>query len=356
MAAGAAILTPADQTRTLAALVRRIFGETRLPRLRLSSIEPMDWDRDLIALMAEFGGTRLAPPRAPSPSVRLRLRPAPHVSSLSSLALRGESRTALSMPPDPALTLGADVMVGFPGETDREFDETLDFIRALPFGYLHLFPFSPRPGTRAWTLHAESPVPAAVVEARMAALRALAAEKTRAHRSQFIGRELDAITLHTPRRPRCASRTSALTENFLPVELDGLLPANQLVRIRVTGTDADNTARRNPCFTRTSTPIPNSCQLHTSAAEPVLRNRLLSHQARESASGIQPVLYSGCVRAPCKSSGTPRIEAHDNFGGGTIALDKRSAKSFIRINDRIRAREIRVIDENGEQLGILAAF
>src|SRR5579863_2456469 len=51
-----------------------------------------------------------------------------------------------------------------------------------------------------------------------------------------------------------------------------------------------------------------------------------------------------------------RRKAHDNFGGCTIALDKRSAKSFIRINDRIRAREIRVIDENGEQLGILAPF
>ncbi len=89
-------------------------------------------------------------------------------------------------------------MVGFPGETDREFEETLAFIRALPFGYLHLFPFSPRPGTRAWALHAESPVPPATVEERMAALRALAAEKMRAHRSRFIGRELAAITLHTP--------------------------------------------------------------------------------------------------------------------------------------------------------------
>ena len=98
----------------------------------------------------------------------------------------------------PELTLGADVMVGFPGETDREFEETLAFIRALPFGYLHLFPFSPRPGTRGWALHAESPVPQAAVEERMAALRALAAEKTHAHRSRFIGSALAAITLHTP--------------------------------------------------------------------------------------------------------------------------------------------------------------
>ena len=71
----------------------------------------------------------------------------------------------------PELTLGADVMVGFPGETDREFQETLDFIRDFPFGYLHLFPFSPRPGTRGWTLHAESPVASRVVDERMAVLR-----------------------------------------------------------------------------------------------------------------------------------------------------------------------------------------
>ena len=55
----------------------------------------------------------------------------------------------------PELTLGADVMVGFPGETDSEFEETVELVRALPFGYLHLFPFSPRPGTRGWALHAE---------------------------------------------------------------------------------------------------------------------------------------------------------------------------------------------------------
>jgi translation initiation factor IF-3 len=71
----------------------------------------------------------------------------------------------------------------------------------------------------------------------------------------------------------------------------------------------------------------------------------------------KPVLYSGCVRAPSKEFRSfLRIRAPDHFGGCTIALDKRSAKSFIRINDRIRAREIRVIDENGEQLGILPPF
>jgi len=68
------------------------------------------------------------------------------------------------------------------------------------------------------------------------------------------------------------------------------------------------------------------------------------------------MLYSVCVRKPAGDSGRRRRRAAATFGRSTIALDRRSAKSFIRINDRIRAREIRVIDENSEQLGIMAPF
>jgi threonylcarbamoyladenosine tRNA methylthiotransferase MtaB len=114
----------------------------------------------------------------------------------------------------------------------------------MPFGYLHLFPFSPRPGTPGWTLHAASPVPPAVVEERMAALRALAAEKTLAHRRRFIGRELSAITLNasTPNTlgPLASDgQTIALSENFLPVSLDGHVPSNQLLQVRVAGIHSD---------------------------------------------------------------------------------------------------------------------
>jgi threonylcarbamoyladenosine tRNA methylthiotransferase MtaB len=69
----------------------------------------------------------------------------------------------------------------------------------------------------------------------MAVLRALAAEKTRAHRARFIGSRLPAITLHTPASLAAQGRTAALTENFLPIELEGRLPANQLLHVRVTG-------------------------------------------------------------------------------------------------------------------------
>ncbi len=219
---------------SLAGLLRRIFADTELARLRLSSIEPMDWDGELIGLMREFGGTRLArhahlPLQSGSDAVLRRMhrryRPWHYAEKVAGLLVAAGDE----------LTVGADVMVGFPGETDAEFAETFALVRALPFGYLHLFPFSPRPGTRGWTLHAEAPVPSPVVDERMAALRALATEKSEAHRSRFRGREVEAITMHTPAAVRAKGRTATLTENFLPVEIDAELPANELIRVRVEG-------------------------------------------------------------------------------------------------------------------------
>ncbi len=225
---------------TLAQLVRAIVERTTLPRLRLSSIEPMDWDDELIALMGHFGASRLAlhahlPLQSGSDAVLRRMhrryRPWHYADKVMAL-LRAAG---------PDLTLGTDLMVGFPGETDREFEETLAFVRSLPFGYLHLFPFSPRPGTSAWALHAESPVSLQVVNERMAALRTLAAEKTLTHRSRFIGRELSAVTLHTHAPLATLGRTVALTNNFIPAEIDACLPANRLVPIRATALSADGT-------------------------------------------------------------------------------------------------------------------
>jgi threonylcarbamoyladenosine tRNA methylthiotransferase MtaB len=227
---------------TLSGLVRRIFAETTLPRLRLSSIEPMDWNEDLVKLMSEFGGVRLArhahlPLQSGSDAVlrRMHRRYRPWHYEQKVWALVGAC--------GPDLTLGADVMVGFPGETDGEFEETLGLVRKLPFGYLHLFPFSPRPGTRGWALHSERPVAAQAVEERMVALRALAAEKVRAHRRSFVGRALEAITLHASADLGPRGHTSALTENFLPVELNGSLSANRLVRVQVTGMNAEGMLR-----------------------------------------------------------------------------------------------------------------
>ncbi len=233
---------PAESGRprpSLAGIIRRIFAETDLPWLRLSSIEPMDWDADLIAVLREFGGTRLArhahlPLQSGSDAVLRRMhrryRPWHYAEKVG----------ALLDAAGPDLNIGADVMVGFPGETDSEFAETCELIRDLPFGYLHLFPFSPRPGTRGWAMHAESPVPPTAMEERMATLRSIASQKVRAHRHQFLGRSVACITLHTAPSIAARGRTSALSENFLPVEIDGEIPANRLVTLHVTNMDSDS--------------------------------------------------------------------------------------------------------------------
>jgi threonylcarbamoyladenosine tRNA methylthiotransferase MtaB len=208
--------------------------ETKLRRLRLSSIEPMDWDAEMIAAMRDYGGQRLArhahlPLQSGSDAVLRRMhrryRPWHYVKKVE----------ALVEACGDALTLGADVMVGFPGETDAEFEETCALVRRLPFGYLHLFPFSARPGTPAWAMHQERPVSKRLAEERMAALRRLSQKKTEAHRRRFAGRVLDAITLHTPEALRDQGRTAALTENFIPAEVEGMVKGNWMVRLLVTG-------------------------------------------------------------------------------------------------------------------------
>lgn len=228
---------------SFAGLVREILENTALPRLRLSSIEPMDWDGELIGLMREFGGTRLArhahlPLQSGSDAVLRRMhrryRPWHYAKKIEELIKAA----------GPDLTVGADVMAGFPGETDTEFQETIALIRELPFGYLHLFPFSPRPGTRGWALalHAAGPS-AATVEDRMAALRSLAAEKMHAHRRQFAGRELGTITLHTPEALANRGLTAALSENFIPVEIQGRFDANRLLHVGIKECSPDGTLK-----------------------------------------------------------------------------------------------------------------
>ena len=226
-----------EEIHSLTTLVREILNRTELQRLRLSSIEPMDWTDELIALMGEHA-PRIArhahlPLQSGSNAVlrrmRRRYRPWHYAAKVEALV-----KTV-----GPALTLGADVMAGFPGETDAEFEETCALIRELPYGYLHLFPFSPRPGTPGWALHRETPVPQKVVDERMSALRELASEKSMAHRSGFVGQTLDAITLSTGLELAQRGKTNAISENYLPIELDGIFESNQMLRIHISSLNGD---------------------------------------------------------------------------------------------------------------------
>ena len=131
-------------------------------------------------------------------------------------------------------------MVGFPGESDALFEESFAFIAAQPFTYLHLFPFSARPGTSAWQLAQETPVAPRAVAERLTRLRELIATRNLAFRQSFLGRELPAVTLHTQQ----GDLGRALTDNFLDVRLNAPLPANQRARVLVTGLAEDGLTGR----------------------------------------------------------------------------------------------------------------
>ncbi len=118
---------------------------------------------------------------------------------------------------------GADVMVGFPGETDQEFEESLRFIDSLPFTYLHVFTFSERPGTPAATAPDQVPIP--VRKHRNRILRELAARKNLAFRQTMLGKTLSVLTLR--------QAGIALSDNYLRVELASPRPANTLIEVEI---------------------------------------------------------------------------------------------------------------------------
>ena len=206
-------------TMRLAGLVRLLLAETGVERLRLSSVEPMDFSDDLLGLMASslrIADHVHAPLQTGCDRILRRMhrkyRPRHYADRLEK---------ARALMPDAAI--GADVMVGFPGETDADFEESRQFIEGLPFTYLHVFTYSERPGTPA----AEYPgqVPMRVRKERNRVLRELAAARNRAFRERMVGRTLSAVTLHEP--------GTALTGNYLKVELAGLREPNALVDVRI---------------------------------------------------------------------------------------------------------------------------
>jgi threonylcarbamoyladenosine tRNA methylthiotransferase MtaB len=112
----------------------------------------------------------------------------------------------------PVFALGADLIAGFPGEREHDHRATLDLVRALPFTYLHVFPYSERPGTAAQRLG--DPVPPDEASRRAAELRAMSDHAGAAHRARRGGREADVVVIPSARR------REGLTEDYLTVGLD----------------------------------------------------------------------------------------------------------------------------------------
>jgi len=204
-------------------LVRSILAHTGVERLRLSSIEPMDWTDELIDLVA--GSARIArhahvPLQTGSDRVLRRMhrkyRPWHYEERIRKI------RAAM-----PMAAIGADVMVGFPGESEAEFEENRRFIASLPLTYLHVFTYSPRPGTPAAEM-AQQVAPQAKRD-RNRVLRDLAAEKKRAFMQSLVGQTVSTITLSVFEE----GRTDTLTDNYQKLWLEGRHPANQILSAQV---------------------------------------------------------------------------------------------------------------------------
>jgi len=217
----------AGPARCFEDLIRAILSETSLQKLRISSVEPMDWSDELIALVAS--SPRIArhahvPMQSGSDAVLRRMhrkyRPWHYREKIEKI------RAAM---PDAAI--GADVMVGFPGETAAEFEATRRIIDELPFTYLHVFTYSARPGTPAAEMRNQ--VPVHIARERNRVLRELAAEKKLAFMRGFVGKIVEAITLNVVGVDERGEFTEALTDNYLKLRLRGRNEANRWMRARV---------------------------------------------------------------------------------------------------------------------------
>jgi threonylcarbamoyladenosine tRNA methylthiotransferase MtaB len=200
----------ADTHTSLGELVERLVSDVPRVRFRLSSVEATEVDDRLFALIAGEPG-RVAPHlHAPlqSGSDAVLKRMGRHWYTAERYARVVERLAAATS----VLGLGADIIVGFPGEADTDHALTVDLVERLPFTYLHVFPFSRRPGTPAEQLG--DPVPSAVVTERARELRELARSKAAAYRATRTGTTADVIVVRGGANP---DEREGVTEDYLSV-------------------------------------------------------------------------------------------------------------------------------------------
>jgi threonylcarbamoyladenosine tRNA methylthiotransferase MtaB len=220
---------------TLAALVRALGTVEALRWVRLSSMLPPYFTDELLDALTSSPATAPhfhVPLQSGSDRV-LRAMRRPYTVGMYRRLIE---RLAQAF---PRLGLGADVLVGFPGETERDFAATVALVEELPFTYLHVFPYSARRGTEA-AARAER-VPPATVAVRAAALRALGAEKAAAFRRALAGRLEEVLVLET--RAGATGGLVGLTGHYVEVTFDGPDSLKRrLTRVRIT--DAEGAALR----------------------------------------------------------------------------------------------------------------
>jgi threonylcarbamoyladenosine tRNA methylthiotransferase MtaB len=212
----------------LSRLVRAILSATDIPRLRLSSLEPWDLSPDFFSLWDDSRLCRhLHLPLQSGCDATLK-RMARRTSQASFRALVTAARHHI-----PDLGISTDMIVGFPGETDDEFEISYDFIRAMGFMKLHVFRYSARAGTAAARMVGQ--VPEEIKKARSARLLALSDEGAQRFAAAFVGREMRVLWEQITGASEAGFHNSGLTDNYLRVDM--IAPAaltNTVSTVRLT--------------------------------------------------------------------------------------------------------------------------
>ncbi len=203
----------------LSDLVAAILQRTSVPRLRLSSLEPWDLDSDFFSLWSDPRLCRHLHLPLQSGSDTILHRMARKTSRADYAALVESARRLI-----PAVAITTDVIVGFPGETDDEFAETAEFVRAMQFAGGHVFTYSTRPGTPAARMSGQ--VDHRIRKSRNADLQAVFSALEEHYMTGFIGKTLPVLWEASTRPTESGFILQGLTDNYLP--RDGPCPRSEM--------------------------------------------------------------------------------------------------------------------------------
>ncbi len=216
-----------DQKLHLRDLMEAILRETSINRLRLSSLEPWDLGEDFFSLWRD---PRLCPHLhlpLQSGSVEILKRMARKTTPEKYMRIVKDARAVV---PDMAIT--TDMIVGFPGETDKLFEESMEFVRQVNFAGGHIFPFSARPGTAA--ANYEDQIPKVIRKQRSAAMRAVFAEMTHRYQSRYVGKTVEVLWESGEQMPDNRWFMKGLSGNYLRIATNSSENlANQINNVKI---------------------------------------------------------------------------------------------------------------------------
>jgi threonylcarbamoyladenosine tRNA methylthiotransferase MtaB len=208
----------------LARLLEKVITKTSVERIRISSLEPWTLEESLMGMVVQEPRMckHLHLPLQHGSDTLLKAMGRPYTSGyFQSLVERIQSVSN-------EIAIGSDIIVGFPGEDDEAFEESFRFIADTQIAYLHVFPFSPRPGTPAYLMG--SRVNEKVVKERARRLRELSREKRQAFARSRIGSEEEILVTK-----ECHGSSFGVTSNYLTVQLKSPATEGDFVRVRLMG-------------------------------------------------------------------------------------------------------------------------